>query len=70
MSRDLLLEQLTRIEKKQDVILEKQDDFNVQLNQIHKDCKRTALINGAMAGGLAGGLVTTAIDLLRMKFGG
>lgn len=70
MTNDPVLAQLNRIEQKQDVILEKQEDINARLDQIHKDCKRTALVNGAAAGGIAGGLVTTAIELLRVKFGG
>ncbi|WP_066568072.1 hypothetical protein [Snodgrassella sp. CFCC 13594] len=70
MTNDPLLAQLNRIEQKQDTIIENQTVVNERLDQIHKDCKRTALVNGAAAGGLAGGLVTTAIELLRVKFGG
>lgn len=69
-AKDPLLEQLNRIERKQDVIIDTQHNINERLEQIHKDCKRVAIVNGAAAGGIAGGLVTTAIEFIRIKLGG
>ena len=61
---------LKRIELKQDVTLTKQDDLSERITQIHKDTKRVAIINGSIAGGVAGGMVAVAIEIIRLKLGG
>lgn len=65
-----LIQHLKRIELKQDETLTKQDALTKQLNQIHKDSKRTAMISGGIAGGIAGGMVTVGIELIKFKLGG
>lgn len=67
--KDPILEMLCEIRAKQDLTLEKQDTLEKRLDQIHDDCKRVAQRNGAVAGGLAGGLVATGIALIKAKFG-
>ncbi len=67
--KDPILEMLREIRAKQDETLEKQDKMDTRLDQIHDDCKRVAQKNGAVAGGLAGGLVATGIALIKAKFG-
>lgn len=67
--KDPILEMLREISVKQDETLEKQDKMDARLDQIHDDCKRVAQKNGAVAGGLAGGLVATGIALIKAKFG-
>lgn len=66
---DCILEILQEIRAKQDETIAKQDKLETHIKQIHDDCKRTARANGAVAGGLAGGLVATGITLIKAKFG-
>ena len=61
---------LKRIELKQDLTLTKQDDLSERITQIGKDTKRVAIINGSIAGGVAGGMVAVAIEIIRLKLGG
>lgn len=63
---DLILEALARIEAKQDDLLANQARMDEELQQIKKDCKKSA----AVYGGLGGVIVTTGWELLRAKFGG
>ncbi|WP_427881828.1 hypothetical protein [Snodgrassella alvi] len=48
----------------------KQDELAARIQQIHTDSKRAAIINGSVYGGLAGGMVTVAIELIKLKLGG
>ena len=50
--------------------LTKQDDLSERITQIGKDTKRVAIINGSIAGGVAGGMVAVAIEIIRLKLGG
>ncbi|KDN12575.1 hypothetical protein SALWKB12_1099 [Snodgrassella communis] len=65
-----LLQHLKRIEDKQDETLSKQDKLAVRIQQIHTDSKRAAIINGSIYGGLTGGMVAVAIELIKLKLGG
>lgn len=67
---DDLLMHLQRIENKQDATMLKQDKLAARIQQIHTDSKRAAIINGSVYGGLAGGMVTVAIELIKLKLGG
>lgn len=67
--QDPILNALKEIQEKQDITIKKQDDLEKHIKQIHDDCKKTARTNGAVAGGIAGGLVATGIALIKAKFG-
>lgn len=69
MTQDPVLAALKRVEAKQDEALANQAAMNVQLAQIHRDCQKTALISGGAAGAVTGSLITTAIELMRIKLG-
>lgn len=69
MNQDPVLEILREIRSKQDLTIEKQDKLEAQIGKIHEDCKKVARTNGAVAGGIAGGLVATGIALIKAKFG-
>lgn len=63
--KDPILAALARIEAKQDESLENQARMDEEIRQIHRECKRSAVITG----GLSGGIVAAGIELLRIKFG-
>lgn len=66
---DPILQALKEIQAKQDVTIAKQDDLEKHIKQIHDDCKKTARTNGAVAGGIAGGLVSATVMYIRAKLG-
>lgn len=68
-NQDPILAALARIEAKQDACLKNQERMDAQLDQIHADCRRTAMVAGAASGGVMGGIVTTGILLLKAKLG-
>lgn len=65
-NQDPILAALACIEGKVDDV---HDVMDVRLAQIHTECKRTAATRGAIAGGVAGGLVSTGIALIKAKLG-
>ncbi len=67
--QDPILAALARIEAKQDEQLKNQEHMDAQLDQIHADCRRTAVVAGAASGGVIGGVVTTGILLIKAKLG-
>lgn len=67
--QDPVLKALAEIRAKQDETIVLQERMNTQLDQIHSDCKRTARANGAIAGGISGGLVSMGIALIKAKLG-
>lgn len=67
--QDPILAALARIEAKQDEQLKNQERMDAQLDQIHADCRRTAVVAGAASGGVMGGVVTTGILLIKAKLG-
>ncbi|MCP2041460.1 uncharacterized protein YhaN [Neisseria sp. HSC-16F19] len=69
MQKDPILEALARIEAKQDEALHNQQRMDAQLQEIHADCRRTAIMAGAASGGVMGGIVTTGVLLIRAKLG-
>lgn len=69
VNQDPILTALKEIQAKQDVTIEKQDQLEKHMKQIHADCKKTARANGAVAGGIAGGLVSATIMYIRAKMG-
>ena len=68
-NKDPILQALKEIQTKQDVTIAKQDALENHIKQIHDDCKKTARTNGAVAGGVAGGLVSATIMYIRAKMG-
>lgn len=68
-NQDPILQALKEIQEKQDVTIAKQDDLEKHIKQIHDDCKKTARTNGAVAGGIAGGLVSATVMYIRAKMG-
>lgn len=70
INENALLIHLERIENKQNETLSKQDKLAEQIQKIHDDSKRIAIINGSIFGGLSGGMVAVAIELIKVKLGG
>lgn len=68
-NQDPILEMLREIRAKQDLAIEKQEQLEQHLKQIHQDCKKTARTNGAVAGAISGSVAATAIALIKAKFG-
>lgn len=68
-NQDPILQALKEIQAKQDVTIEKQDQLEKHIKQIHDDCQKTARTHGAVAGAVSGGLVATGIALIKAKFG-
>ena len=68
-NQDPVLDALAEISRKQDTVIAKQDKLETQINQIHADCRRVARTNGAVAGGVSGGIVSLGILLIKAKFG-
>lgn len=66
LQKDPILAALARIEDKQDELLKNQVRMDKELQEIRKDCKKSA----AIYGGLGGVIVTTGWELIRAKFGG
>lgn len=66
---DPVLRQLKEISEKQDITIQKQEKLDERLEQIHQDCKAVARTNGAIAGGIAGGMVAAAISFIKSKLG-
>ena len=65
MNKDPILEALARIEAKQDLSLQNQEQMEADIQQISQDTKKTAAIVGAVSGGI----VSTGIALFRAKMG-
>lgn len=60
---DEMLEMLAKIHQQNEDISEKIDNLE------HKMTKK-AMITGAISGGLSGAIISTGIELIKMKFGG
>lgn len=69
VNQDPILQALKEIQAKQDVTIEKQDQLEKHIKQIHDDCQKIARTHGAVAGAVSGGLVATGIALIKAKFG-
>lgn len=69
IQQDPILKSLAQIEAKIDQSLINQKELRQEIDQIHDDCKKTARANGAMAGGVAGGLVSATVMYIRAKMG-
>lgn len=69
VNQDPILQALKEIQAKQDVTIEKQDQLEKHIKQIHDDCQKNARTHGAVAGAVSGGLVATGIALIKAKFG-
>ena len=69
MNKDPILEALARIEAKQDLSLQNQEQMEADIQQISQDTKKTAAIVGAVSGAVSGGIVSTGIALFRAKRG-
>ena len=65
LEKDPILATLARIEAKQDLALEQQNRMEREMDEIRQDTRRVA----AITGGVAGGLVSTGILLIKAKFG-
>lgn len=68
-NNDPVLDKLAQIDQKLDKTLENQSRMSQEINQIHDDCKQVAQKSGALAGGVAGGLVSATIMYIRAKMG-
>lgn len=66
LQQDPILAALARIEDKQDELLKNQVRMDKELQEIRKECKKSA----AVYGGLGGVIVSTGWELIRAKFGG
>ncbi|MDO4434592.1 MAG: hypothetical protein Q4B82_08450 [Alysiella sp.] len=69
LEQDPILAALARIEDKADQTLANQSQMQAEIAQIHKDCQKTARTHGAVAGGIAGGLVSATVMYIRAKLG-
>lgn len=67
--QDAVMKLLLEIREKQDQTIKNQECMDKQLQQIHADCRRTAVIAGAASGGVMGGIVTTGVLLIKAKLG-
>ncbi|MDO4693062.1 MAG: hypothetical protein Q4A62_00325 [Eikenella sp.] len=67
--QDPVMALLLEIREKQDQTIKNQERMDGQLQQIHADCRRTAMVAGAASGGVMGGIVTTGILMIKAKFG-
>ena len=68
-AKDPVLQALAEIRAKQDETIRLQERMDARLDQIHDDCKKTARVNGAVAGGLWGAVVSATIALIKAKIG-
>lgn len=68
-NQDPVLQLLREVRDKQDEIIARQDRNDKHMKQIQTDCKRSAMITGAVAGGVSGGLIATGIAFIRAKLG-
>ena len=68
-NKDPILSALARIEAKQDQVLAKQDVLDKEIGFIRQDCETIARKNALVAGGVAGGVVSTGILLIKAKLG-
>ncbi|MDK4535807.1 hypothetical protein [Kingella kingae] len=69
IDKDPILEALARIEAKQDLSLQNQEQMEADIQQISQDTQKTAAIVGAVSGAVSGGIVFTGIALFRAKLG-
>ena len=66
MNKDPILQALARMEAKQDQLLENQERMDEEIQKIHKECRRVAILSG----GLSGGVIALGIEFIRIKLGG
>lgn len=66
MNKDPILQALVRMEAKQDQLLENQERMDEEIQKIHKECRRDAILSG----GLSGGVIALGIEFIRIKLGG
>ncbi|MFV2030520.1 hypothetical protein [Neisseria sp. S1] len=64
-NKDPLLASLARIEAKQDKLLKNQESMEVEIQEIRKECRKTA----ALYGGLGGMTVAAAWEMIKLKLG-
>lgn len=63
--QDPVLAKLEEISAKQELTIQKQEEMNRRLDGIHRDCRRTSAVTGAVSGGIT----AVTIQFLRAKFG-
>ncbi|MFV2030607.1 hypothetical protein [Neisseria sp. S1] len=64
-NKDPLLASLARIETKQDKILKNQESMEGEIQEIRKECRKTA----ALYGGLGGMTVAAGWEMIKLKLG-
>lgn len=68
-NKDPILAALARIEAKADETLRIQMTLKEEIDQIHKDTKKTAAVVGGASGAVAGGIVSVGWQLIKAKVG-
>lgn len=63
--QDPVLKKLEEISAKQELTIEMQEAMNRRMDDIHRDCRRTSAVTGAVSGGIT----AVTIQFLRAKFG-
>lgn len=63
--QDPVLQKLDEISAKQQRTIEMQEEMNRRLDDIHRDCRRTSAVTGAVSGGVT----AVAIQFIRAKLG-
>lgn len=69
-NKDPILVALDRIESKIDKTAEQQEAISAELEKIHKDTKRTAVVVGGASGAATATIVSVGVELIRRIVGG
>ena len=64
-NQDPVLAKLEEISAKQELTIQMQEEMNRRMDNIHRDCRRTPAVTGAVSGGIT----AVTIQFLRAKFG-
>lgn len=60
---DEMLEMLAKIHQQN-------EDISEKIDGLERKITKRAMITGAISGGLSGAIISTGIELIKMKFGG
>ena len=63
--QDPVLAKLEEISAKQERTIQMQEEMKRRMDDIHRDCRRTSAVTGAVSGGIT----AVTIQFLRAKFG-
>ncbi len=65
IDKDPLLHAMARIEAKQDLILENQENMDKEIQEIRRECRKTS----ALYGGLGGLTMAAGWEMIKIKLG-